>query len=400
MKEEQLLDLINNHTSENERLDYKREWHDNNSELMRDILSFVNTVHNQDCYLIFGIEDETFEIVGISDDDNRKNKQQLTDFLSHQNFSNKPPKINVETLTVEEKEIDVLTVYNTNSVPVYLINKYSRGKKTINPGQIFTRISDTNTPISESAPDFVVERLYKKRLHLNTTIYQRYLYLISQTKDWTYLDSEQKLLYNFDPNFYILIVEDPDEERKVHDGDYYGWLVNTSDFPSEWRIGRYRFVKFMYGDHLIFEVRPLFDFDRDRGMTLSPHFSKLVFNNSDTAYNYFLKDSLDWKFWHLLVDAWNQSMNGDFYRDYYYSASKVLENVVVYENDEERNYVESHYESRTTIEDLEYDFGAKLEPTEEEIQVLTQQNPKYGRSSLLQINLAKVISSRLDSIRH
>ncbi|AWZ44933.1 hypothetical protein [Latilactobacillus sakei] len=76
----------------------------------------------------------------------------------------------------------------------------------------------------------------------------------------------------------------------------------------------------MYGDHLIFDVGPLFDFDRDRGMTLLPHFSKLIFNNSDTAYNYFLKDSLDWKFWYLLVDAWNQGMNGDFYQDYYYSA--------------------------------------------------------------------------------
>ncbi len=39
---------------------------------MRDILSFVNTVHNQDSYLIFGISDETFEIFGISDDDNKK----------------------------------------------------------------------------------------------------------------------------------------------------------------------------------------------------------------------------------------------------------------------------------------------------------------------------------------
>ncbi len=121
--------------------------------------------------------------------------------MSYQKRSNKPSKINIKTFTVEGKEIDVLTVYNTNSVPIYLTDKYSRGKKTINPGQIFTRVNDTNTPISESASDFIVKRLYKKRLHLNTTIYQRYLYLISQTKDWTYLDSEQKLLYNFDPNF-------------------------------------------------------------------------------------------------------------------------------------------------------------------------------------------------------
>ncbi len=54
--------------------------------------------------------------------------------------------------------------------------------------------------------------------------------------------------------------------------------------------------------------------------------------------------------------------------------------MVVYKNDGELNYVEGYYESRTTIEDLEYDFRAKLEPTEEEIQILTQQNSKYGRS--------------------
>ena len=37
---------------EDEFHDFKQQWHKDNSELVRDILNFVNTVHHKDCYII------------------------------------------------------------------------------------------------------------------------------------------------------------------------------------------------------------------------------------------------------------------------------------------------------------------------------------------------------------
>ncbi|WP_349517520.1 RNA-binding domain-containing protein [Leuconostoc mesenteroides] len=56
--------IINSRIEENEWLDYKQEWHQNKIELVRDILSFANTVHSRDCYLIFGVVDKTIEVIG------------------------------------------------------------------------------------------------------------------------------------------------------------------------------------------------------------------------------------------------------------------------------------------------------------------------------------------------
>ena len=108
MATNKVRELISSKMEENEWLDYKREWHRNKVELVKDILSFANTAHNKDCYLVFGVVDKTFEVVGTSGDSNRKNTQQVTDLLVHQPLSGDAPKIRVETFFIDDKEVDVL----------------------------------------------------------------------------------------------------------------------------------------------------------------------------------------------------------------------------------------------------------------------------------------------------
>ncbi|ASZ07108.1 MULTISPECIES: ATP-binding protein [Enterococcus] len=397
MNREKLIGLIETR-EENEWLDFKQEWHKESVDLLRDIFSFVNTTHKKNSYLIFGIADKTMEILGVNKDTSRKNTQNLIDFLASKKLSNEIPKVKVETLIIYGKEIDVLTIYDTDQVPIFLTDNYKKKGKQINSGQIFTRIGDTNTPKNKTAEDYMVEKLFKKRLHLDVTIYEKYDYLIRQINDWTYIDLEKKLLYNYDPNFYILIVEDEVGEEKIHEGDYYSWLVGSSDFSHEWRIGKYNFVEFMYGKHKIFEIGPVFNFDRDRGFFISPKHSRLASYNRELSYNYLLKDSLDWKFMELLSKSWDNVMVEPFYESYY-SAKSILENVVVYEDREEKDYVESHYYNQTTLKDLELDFNEKIIPTDEEIEILNSENDEYGRLSLLQNNIAKALTKRLENIR-
>ena len=74
------IDLLLN-TPEDEFHDFKQNWHHSKSELVRDILNFVNTSHHEDCYIIFGIDNITLDIIGVNNDDNRRNEEDLTDLL-------------------------------------------------------------------------------------------------------------------------------------------------------------------------------------------------------------------------------------------------------------------------------------------------------------------------------
>ncbi|MNJ29147.1 hypothetical protein D3C77_237060 [compost metagenome] len=41
---------------------------------------------DRDAYIIFGIADKTFEVVGVENDENRRNQQQMIDFLKNKKF--------------------------------------------------------------------------------------------------------------------------------------------------------------------------------------------------------------------------------------------------------------------------------------------------------------------------
>lgn len=388
--------IINSKIEENEWLDYKREWHQNKIELVRDILSFANTVHSRDCYLIFGVVDKTIEVIGTRGDSNKKNTQQVADLLAHQQLSGDPPKIKVETFEINGKEVDVLTVFNYLNVPLFLYSKRSYQGKEIQPGQVFTRVSDTNTPTNETASDSVLEMLFKKRFRLNQTIYERYRYVMEQLDDWTYVDEESKLLYNFDPNFYIEIkpLDSEEEASRIHDGDYYGWLVKSG---LEWNIRNYNVVTAMYGQHKILDFSYLFNFDRGRGLIIAPKLGHLG-RNKDCTYHYLVKDSPDWKFMSLFIAAWNNSMSEEF-NSSYYSTPPALDNIVIYESENEREEVEERYGYDTTVEDLENDFNSNIEPTDCEIAEIKQKNSEYGRLSLVQNNIARVVANRLHNNR-
>lgn len=400
MNYEKLEQLIEAQTDENEWLDYKQEWHKNKVDLVKDILAFVNTVHHNDCYLIFGVEDKTFKVLGVDEDKNRRNTQQVIDLLTHQNLSGDIPKIKVDAIKYKNRFIDVLTVYNSMNVPLFITRKLDYQGKMLLPGQIITRIGDTTTSYRETANDSTVEKLYRKRMRMDQTIYARYEYLLEQVNDWTYIDSEQKLLYNFDPNFYILIepIDNDEDERKIHVGDYFGWLVNSSDFPGSWKIGQYNSVLAKYGDHKIFDLSYLLNFDRDRGLIIFPKIGSLANGKPDLSYNYLIEDSLQWKFMSLYIATWDNHMVEEFH-DSYYSTQRVLKNIVIYKDNEEKVNIENNYNYHTTVKDLERDFGVAIEPTQIEIDKLKAKNPEYGRSSLLNINIAKAINKRLKNIR-
>ncbi|WP_127587745.1 RNA-binding domain-containing protein [Paenibacillus koleovorans] len=59
---------------------FKQQYHTNKADLLNDIICMENNRVDRDAYIIFGIADETFELVGVESDENRKNQQMIIDF--------------------------------------------------------------------------------------------------------------------------------------------------------------------------------------------------------------------------------------------------------------------------------------------------------------------------------
>lgn len=158
--------------------DFKREWYSKNNgknaDMLHDIICMANNLEDHDGYIIIGVDEENgFQINDITNDENRKNTQNLVDFLRGKKFAGGfKPSVRVETMSFEfrlgdtdiseTKVIDVIVIKNDYHVPYYLNEDYYG----VFHNNIYVRHEDSNTPKNESA-DFVdIEYLWKKRFHL------------------------------------------------------------------------------------------------------------------------------------------------------------------------------------------------------------------------------------------
>lgn len=112
---------------EGEYWDFKQQWYLHNTDLLHDIICMANSPANRDCYIIIGIEDETFKVLGV-DANNRKNQQKVIDLLRQ-----KPkwagghiPEVYVRTIQIEDKELDIIIIKQSDNTPFYLLEDYMK----------------------------------------------------------------------------------------------------------------------------------------------------------------------------------------------------------------------------------------------------------------------------------
>lgn len=62
--------------------DFKKQWSSDKDTLLHDIICMANLVEGRDGWIIVGVdEDADYAFVDVTDDPNRKNTQNITDFL-------------------------------------------------------------------------------------------------------------------------------------------------------------------------------------------------------------------------------------------------------------------------------------------------------------------------------
>lgn len=251
--DEKLTELVYEliHTGrEDDWWDFKQCHYDDKATLLHDIICLANNHANRDAYLILGVQDSTFEVVGVEEDAKRKNQQKIVDFLRTPKFAGQTrPRVEVRTVFIDAHEVDVFIVKNSTDVPYYLIEDYtdknlksvpSQKGKTVRAFHIYTRVMDNNTPIDKSADISDVEYLWKKRFGLLQTPLEQVRVFLQKPNDWMKEDS--RYYHKLFPQFTI-----GDECEKTDDGVdkvgnkmfYHHLQPNTSAYYGTIKIFHY-----------------------------------------------------------------------------------------------------------------------------------------------------------------
>lgn len=203
--------------NESEWLDFKAKYHSDNLNFLHDLLCLANSFADSNRYLVFGIEDDK-TICGVEADSNRKNNAGIHDLLRQSNF-NRIPTVELKTHSVQGNEVDVLEIKNRPDKPFYLTKDKSGNQKTIRAGVIYTRISDTNIPLKESAPDDHIELMWRERFGLGLDPLSRLLRLLDDKVNWISISGDSYLYHKDFPEFTI------SDGEKV-----------TEDFREKWTL--------------------------------------------------------------------------------------------------------------------------------------------------------------------
>lgn len=144
---DEITQLIATHR-EDDWWDFKREHHNDKAELVHDILCMANNRARRDSYIILGVENN----------ERRRNQQNIVDILRNISFAGGVrPRIEVQTITIDSHEIDVLIIKDSFETPFYLEKEY-RDKlvknekselygKIVRPYHIYTRVVGKNTAV-------------------------------------------------------------------------------------------------------------------------------------------------------------------------------------------------------------------------------------------------------------
>lgn len=267
--------------------DFKREWYGNEkkSDLLHDIICLANNLDNKDAYIIIGIDEENnYEVKSVSNDANRKNTQMVVDFLRQKKFSGGiRPVVQVETIIIDNGEIDVIVIKNTFNTPYYLSENY----QGVFANNIYTRIMDTNTPKEKSADIHHVEYLWKKRFRLISTPLERVKYYLGNSEDWLFSpdNTTSKKYHKYFPEFTI------EHTLESEGGGYQYYLFNQTDSRPRWRE-----IRLHYHQTQLFVTEGV-ALDGGRYFTPTPITDGISISsqrNWDITFKYFIKDTLEY----------------------------------------------------------------------------------------------------------
>lgn len=215
---------------ESDWLDFKLEWHANTANLILDILCLANSDADSDRYIVFGVNDKDHSKL-TTPENNRKTLEELNGILSKANF-NRIPMVNLQTITINNSEIDILTIKKTRYRPYFLTKDYMRDKTTVRAGVVYTRNGAVNTSKDGTANENQIADMWRERFGLNMNPLDRLKIYIQDTDNWQQINNP--LLEDWVSYYYAPFPEFTVEFKKKNFADYafdsFGNLMHANTF--------------------------------------------------------------------------------------------------------------------------------------------------------------------------
>lgn len=285
----EIMNLIASKT-EGQYWDFKREPHKNNESLVHDILCLANTKHDGDRFLIIGVADSSknCEIIGLDENTpKRKKEAELNDCLNSKEFGGgNVPIVNVRTLNIDNKEIDIIIIKNDTQKPYYLEKNYGDVKAY----HIYTRTGDRNTPKDKNANFADIEYMWKERFGLNLDVGERFEFYLDDIDNWIdEFETKETALYKPVPEFSIELTE-------FNESDYVE-PFNTFYLDNSLLYGN---ILFKYNSNVIFQCEYAYC-DGGRLLIPVPKLHSYIDKNGEKIYFYYYNlDAIEGKFAKLI----------------------------------------------------------------------------------------------------
>lgn len=327
---EELVAFLLEQGKEGDYWDFKQEWHNKTSDLIKDIICFANTVHDKDCYLIFGIADD-LTITGMRQ--KRKKQADIIDSISKLMFAGDAyPKIEVTTIILNDEEIDVLTIFNVEKTPIYL----KKGYGEMLQGCIYSRVGDKNTENKGNADILDIENLWRKRLGLTKSKLEYIYDHLNNKTEWNEFEESYYNIYN--PEYTIEITRD-DEDLVP---EFYAFALPNPHTSYETLNIKYQ--------QTILESYQVVVLDGGRLSIPVPSWGNVIRDNlrldKKYSYKYYEKDSNTYKVFSFLFDSQNSEQRFALYH---------YEDVVLfYESKDERYKFEEYIEKNRKLFEEKY----------------------------------------------
>lgn len=288
-------------------------------DLIKDIVCFSNTVHDRDCYLIFGVSND-YEIIGIGDDE-RLERARIEDVFSDMVFANGVrPEIDIDSVILDGKELQVITIRNEKRTPIYLEKEYGAMK----PGCIYTRHGDRNTPNHSNASPNEIEMLWKKRFNLLRTSLDFVFDSLNKEDEW--IESEGDFYNSFNPAYNIKVDRHSEDEINRKAEFYHFGMTNSAYSYEELNIC-YNEIK------LDSYLMTWLDSGRLRIPVPENGFIDGVASETwGTNYRYFIENSKRYKLLKFIYDPTNS--------DQYWAMENLKDIILFYRSESERKSFE------------------------------------------------------------
>lgn len=364
---------------EDESWDFKQKWENQskNADLLHDIICMANNQNDEDAYIIFGVENTTFKIIGIENTEDRKSQQNVIDFLKDKKFeSGIRPIIEVRTIYLEDHELDILIIKNTNNTPYYLIESY----RDVLQYHIYTRIGDTNTPKDKNADINYIEYLWKKRFLLTVSPIIKLFDRVKYKGEWEERYDEEKgyvVFFNtYNPEYTINLIED---DEKLYP-EFYSYIM-TNESTS------YGIIKVKYYDTEIYSCQYVV-LDSGRYITSVPKWEFLkVINpfNVDYGYKYFIKNQYNYLLHEFLYNQESEEAN--------YAKRRLYEKIIIYDSKEEKYAFEKY------VLNNKENFMKKVEEMEKTINYIELENKLEEENIKRKISVGTILNRFLREFR-